>query len=102
MLIKRLISRLAMGTVLLAAGAALPAVAHDNDDDHGDHWRHHHHHDHGDRHSQHGHDRDDGYAYPPETLVYEPYYVEPRVYYPPAYVYPQPREGVTIIFRNHW
>ena len=101
MLIKRLISRLAIGTVLLAAGAALPAVARDNDDDHGDHWRHHHH-DHGDRHWQHGHDRDDGYAYPPETLVYEPYYVEPRVYYPPAYVYPQPREGVTIIFRNHW
>jgi hypothetical protein len=24
------------------------------------------------------------------------------VYYAPAYVYPQPEEGVTIFFRNHW
>ena len=101
MLTNRLLPSLALGAILLAAGVALPAAAHDNDhhdrwesyrhdDDH--HWRHEHHH---------WHER---YYYEPqyERRFQERYYVEPRVYYSPAYAYPEPNDGVTITYRDRW
>jgi hypothetical protein len=101
MLINRLISSLALGATLLAAGAALPAMARGYDDGYRgqwrgddyrhDEWRHRHHWRHHDRH-----------FYPGAPIIYQREYVQPRVYYPPVYVAPQPREGVTIIYRNHW
>jgi Ni/Co efflux regulator RcnB len=120
MLIKHLVSRFALGAVLLAAGAALPAVAHAHDGEYRDRSDHQDHND-GDRwghpndehrwENRHHWDQRDSYRN--EARVYdrhhvEPYYAAPRVYYAPpvyyapAYAYPQPDEGVTIFYRNRW
>ena len=105
MLINRLISSVALGAILIAAGAALPAFAHDRDDHRDqwtDQWRGDDYRDHEWRRWHHRHYRHYDYVYPGRTVVQERYYVEPRVYYPPAYVSPRRNDGLTIIYRDRW
>ncbi|MES2354635.1 MAG: hypothetical protein V4568_09600 [Pseudomonadota bacterium] len=106
MLINRLITRLVLGASLLTAGAALPVIAQAHDNDGGGRGYHGRNHDHGNRPSRHWDNRAHHWVndYPRqiEERVYERRYVQPRVYYSPAYVYPRPTEGVTIIYRNRW
>src|SRR5258708_414287 len=105
MLTNRILPRLVLSAVLLAAGATLPAVAHAHDGrgdrewrrdyDNNDRWERHRYWEHRRSEQRHWDTR-----YQPR--VYERSYVEPRAYYAPAPVILPPPPGVTFIFRDRW
>lgn len=100
MLIKSFLSRLLIGSALVAGGVALPAMAHAHDRGwEKDKWEHRHH-DHR-PHWQHDHIRYERNC-PPPARVYERRYIQPNAYYVPSYGYKQPREGLTVIYRDRW
>jgi len=98
MLTKRLISRLALGVVLLAGGVALPTVALAHNDNHRDsRSRSYRGHD-GDHHGKQERrwDRHDQRA----VRSYERHPVVSPLQYIPIPAFPRPGNGVTVIFRH--
>ena len=100
MLIKPILSRLIIGAALVVGGVALPALAHAHDryDDNREYW---HHHDHHRPYWNHGYTRYERDC-PPPVRIYERRYIQPNAYYVPSYQYRQPREGLTIVYRDRW
>lgn len=118
MQIKPLVSRMALGAVLLASGAALPtmAIAHDEwsrdyrgydqrgyedrdgDRFHREYWQHPDRYVREPRYSR--RPSDDDYVYYAPTYWYPQPAPEPHVYYSPAYGYSQSAPGITFIYRG--